>query len=84
MQYVSTVGATAATFLSVNGRDIVVVSNSGGSGNRELNSTVYEFTDSGQLEEVMPALHRKPHMFMNVPVCMLCFTDPECCYSGCQ
>lgn len=52
IQTLATVGATAATFLSVDGRDLLVMSNSGSPGNREVNSTVYEFTESGQLEVV--------------------------------
>lgn len=52
LQTLSTVGASAAAFLSVDGRDFLVVSNSGSTGDREINSTVYEFTDNGQLEVV--------------------------------
>ena len=56
VQTLSTVGATAASFLSVDGRDLLVVSNAGSSGNREINSTVYEFTESGQLQWVRTLL----------------------------
>lgn len=52
VQTLSTIGATAAAFLSVGGQDLLVVSNAGGSGNREINSTVYQFNDNGQLEVV--------------------------------
>ena len=52
VQNISTVGATAAAFLSVGGRDMLVVSNAGATGSREINSTVYEFTNSGLLEGV--------------------------------
>ena len=56
VQTLSTVGATAATFLSVGERDFLVVANSGVTGNRETNSTVYEFTNYGQLEVVSSCL----------------------------
>ena len=52
VQTLSTPGATAAAFLSVGGRDLLVVANSGTTGSREINSTVYEFSISGQLEVV--------------------------------
>lgn len=52
VQSVSTFGATAATFLSVEGRDLLVVTNSGTTGSRETNSTVYEFNNSGLLQKV--------------------------------
>ena len=53
VQTLSTHSASAATFLSVENRDFLVVSNRGTSGNSETNSTVYEFTSSGSLEEVI-------------------------------
>lgn len=52
VQTLSSIGATAAAFLSVDGRGFLVVSNSGSTGSREINSTVYEFTNSGELEVV--------------------------------
>ena len=52
IQTLSTYGASSATFLSVDDRDFLVVSNYGTAGNRETNSTVYEFISNGALEEV--------------------------------
>ena len=52
IQTLATVSATAATFLSIDGRDLLVISNGGSPGNKEVNSTVYEFTESGDLEVV--------------------------------
>ena len=56
VQTLSTDGASAAAFLSGGGRDLLVVANSGTTGSRETNSTVYEFTNDGQLEVVRFAI----------------------------
>lgn len=76
VQSLSTYGASAAAFLSVDSRDFLVVSNYGTAGNREINSTVYEFSDSGLLEEVKPS---------NVACLSITFplTGPRYCYRGC-
>ena len=53
LQTLSTVGARAFTFVSMaGGRDLLVAANGGSSGNREVNSIVYQFTSAGQLEVV--------------------------------
>ena len=52
LQTLDTVGGTAASFLHVDGRDLLIISNSGSPGSREVNSTVYEFTELGALEVV--------------------------------
>ena len=74
MQNLSTYGASAATFLSVEGRDFLVVSNYGTEGNREINSTVYQFSDSGQLEEVQVILDRLSICVLTYWYCFLSFT----------
>ena len=76
VQSLSTYGASAAAFLSVDSHDFLVVSNYGTAGNRETNSTVYEFSDSGLLEEVKPS--NVVCKSITVPP-----TGPRYCYRGC-
>ena len=53
LQILSTVGASAFTFVSMaGGRDLLVAANGGSPGNREVNSIIYQFTSAGQLEVV--------------------------------
>lgn len=50
-----TVNATAAAFFSTADDDLLIVTNSGYTGNREINSTVYRFTEGEQIEFVRSA-----------------------------
>ena len=61
LQTLDTVGGTAASFLHVDGRDLLIISNSGSSGSREVNSTVYEFTELGALEVVRQLICNSYH-----------------------
>ena len=74
-QTLSVIGAMSFTFLSVGEgqQDLLVVGNGGSSGNREVNSTVYQFTEEGQLQLVS-----------GVYACTVCVCLSVCLYCVCD
>ena len=52
VQTLSVSGASSFTFLSVGDQDLLVVANGGSPGNREVNSSVYQLNNEGQLQLV--------------------------------